>query len=338
MSATTFEQAAESAVATLSSQGASAPPATPPSPSTSEGQGQEGSAGGFVGIDGDQPGESNNQPLESGGTTPSGEKDGLAPDVKPELIVATIGGKPVTAQELLSGNLRHADYTRKTQELAETRAKYDNYVPFIDSNLSYIEDIVSGDPARLVAALSDIANNQGQDLAQLVGKASGQSRSANGQFASAKAEKGFFDLEEFDEGSESHAVAVQANAAIQEVSSRLDKIEAASQNFQNGLSQKMAQAQNVAQADAIASKWEQARLPGIDVEGALALVGKQMTVEQAMKIHHFENILRHNVGIARGQNGQSAKTPNEPGGQSRPAGSMAGKSLAQVADERFAGT
>lgn len=78
---------------------------------------------------------------EEGEEAPAVEDDGTALDPKAEF---TVDGEKVTGEELLKSRLRHADYTRKTQELAEERKAFEQERTAEKDKVSDYEEFLSG--------------------------------------------------------------------------------------------------------------------------------------------------------------------------------------------------
>lgn len=302
-----------SSQATETPQGTEGQAAAQPTP-PAEGQGGE-----LIGLPKDQP--------DAGQQPPSQDSGKIELAVAPDTIVGNLDGKPVTAQEIQQGYLRTADYTRKTQELAAQRAEFQPYVEFIEANHSYLEDFVSGDPGRVKAAILEIAENFGVDLGS-------RPRTPDGRFASptsGQQPSGLFDLNDYVEGTPEYESARRANELIASQQQAIDALRAEITDFKGGLQSQMEQARTLETAQAIAQQYATSGMDGIDVDAAMKLVGQPKSVEDAMRLHHFEQILRHNARVLE----QRFKAPpNEAKGASREPGSLAGKSLAQAFDER----
>ena len=323
----TLQSAMESAAATMSSTTPTETPASQGQAETQPAATTEGQGGEFIGIPADQPaaGQETQETPESSG------KIELA--VSPDTVLGQIDGKPLTAQEVQNGYLRQADYTRKTQETAALKAEVEPYVPFIRENLTYLEDFASGDTTRITSALLDIAKNFNVDLGSAAG--GGRARGADGRFVAATTPQeasALFDLSEFEEGSDAWEVAKRSNDAYTAQAAKVAEIEERLNSFTSGIEQRVSEHTRLTEAAAIGDRWKASGFEGIDTDGAMALVGEPMTVEQAMTIHHFAQILRHNVAVAQKR---ASATPHEPSGVQREPGSLAGKSLSQAFDERL---
>lgn len=325
---------AEPSNLSLGSEPAASPSPASPAPSADPvNSGQpavEAPAPGFVGVDADNPqpvGQPQSDPNDPAAQVGAGK---FELSVAPETVLGTIDGKPFTAQEAQSGYMRQADYSRKTAEMATERKQNEPYIAFVQNNVGYIEDIASGDPQRIAAAFREIAEGEGLDAAEIAELLAPGSSRGGGQTQAGGQSR--FNLESYEEGSEAWMIAKAANDALTAQEDRLAKLEGKLDGFTSGIQSKIEQSQRQGQAEQIAAAWQGAQMQGIDVDGAMALVGKPMSVEQAMRLHHFEQILRHNIAVARNR-GTSANPPNEPNGVPTPAGSARGKSIKQWMQE-----
>jgi hypothetical protein len=257
--------------------------------------------------------------------------DGIAED---QVLYHDSDGKPVTAKDVQASYFRQADYTRKTQELAQAK----EVLGWIEKNQGSIQTaapildaLASGDKAALAQAIKQIADQQAVELPQ------GRQRDEQGRFAKAEPDAELYDLEQMAElhGADSLAydMAVRTNAAImanRQLGDKLNGVDQQLKGFFGQLQQQQQQAQNLAAINEVAQGWKANGFQP-DTEGAAALIGKTITPQQAMILHNFEGLQRHNVRIAKG----TPPAKSEPGGavSGKTGVSPEGKSLTQYINE-----
>lgn len=226
----------------------------------------------------------------------------LVEGMSPETVVGTLDGKPITAGEVQRSFLRESDYTKKTQDLAEQRKNVEQVESWIEANRSYLERLDSGDPDQVLAALADIAQARNVQFNQAA-----KPRDETGRFTKAQPDE--LNPEEWGEARPVVEALNQSNARYAALEKKFDQLMGGLQSVQQQAEQRDA-------AVTIAHGWK-AQGMDADVDGALALVGKPMTVEQAMRVHNLETMLRHTHKVATAKQ----EKPNEPGGgAARPAG------------------
>lgn len=294
---------------------------------------------GLIGVTED-PAASGQAGQGQGAAAAGGTAWKLAEGVAPETVVA-IGedGKPITAAEIQRGYLRESDYTRKTQEAAELRRQAEEAIAWARQNEWFLADISSGEPAKVQAAIERIAQASGVSLGQGAPGAAGPARGADGRFVSSgqggeqgglqKIDPAQFVDEAFPQG---HPLVHTVNALIDQLNTKDQSIAAIQKeinDFKGGVQQAMAQQQSLAELSNVAHTYEAAGLEGIDLAGAQKLVGQTITPAQAMTLHHFEKILRHNLAVARAGS-TAASTPNEPAGVAGQNLDLSTMSLAQA--------
>ncbi len=298
-------------------------------PTTEGNQVQEQQGASLIDIDAGSPESQGNQQATASAQQVAWE---LAQGVAPETVIGTMDGKPVTAGEVRDSFFRTQDYTKKTQELSQERTQLQSYVDWYKDAEPYLRGLNSDDPNVRLETVTKLAQSYGVELG-------GRQRDERGRFASQQQsqDQGLIDLSEFDEGSEAWALANTINQERQERSamqSKLDAIEQKFEQFTGSVASAYETNQRKAEAEAIASKYQQSGLEGLDVEGALQLVGKPMDVAQAMRLHHYEAVLRHNYALAKG--GTPQTVPNEPAsGAGQAKGSLRGVGLSAAFDERI---
>ena len=293
-----------------------------------QGSGQSGAS--LIDIEAGSPESQGNQQATASAQQVAWE---LAQGVAPETVIGTMDGKPVTAGEVRDSFFRTQDYTKKTQELSQERTQLQSYVDWYQEAEPYLRGLNSDDPAVRLETVTKLAQSYGVELG------GGRQRDERGRFASQQQtqDAGLIDLSQFDEDSEAWALANTINQERQERSamqSKLDSIEQKFEQFTGSVASAYETNQRRAEADAIASKYQQSGLDGLDVDGALQLVGKPMDVATAMRVHHYEAVLRHNYALAKG--GTPQTVPNEPAsGAGQQRGSLRGVGLSAAFDERI---
>jgi len=244
-----------------------------------------------------------------------------------------VDGKPVTAAEVRDGYMRTSDYTKKTQELSAKRKEAEQYEQWYRSSEPYLTGLNSNDPAERAATVQKIAQDFGVEL----GSQSSRQRDERGRYTSAQSQDDdLLDLEDFQPGTEEYTAAQRWNNQVvqnRELRDQLKGLQQSFEQFATGVQTTVQQNQQRAEAEAVAQSWTASGLQGIDVDGAMQLVGKPMDVNQALRLHHFEAILRHNHRLAAG--GTQTNTPNEPASSAGPGrGSLKGVSLTRAFEER----
>ena len=286
------------------------PPATEnAAPAT--GNVDQGTEGGpslsYIGFEAEEPKAQDAAPIESKWEV----------KLPPDAVVAVVDGKPLTASEVEKSFMLQSDYTRKTQEVAEQRKEMAQIAEAWESQvLPVMQGLQSEDMQTRKDTLLNLAQSYGIDLAP-------RARGADGRFAaSEKPDDGMIDLSQFEEGSEAWILAAKLNQQTEQQNSMR-------QAWERQESQAK-EAQTRAEMEAMASSWKAAGLDGADTKAAQALVGKNITPEQAMKLSHWDAILRHTAKVAQSMGSQSAASPDEPRSGQRTPGtqeSLKGKSL-----------
>lgn len=283
---------------------------TAPEPSQSEPGQATTPETGFIGFD------PNEQPEPSGAQTAQFR---LAETLQPDTVVAYDGDKPITAQEVQNGYFRQSDYSRKTQELAESRKSIESQQQWFEANKTYIEGLQSPDPEQRAAVLTQLADAFGvrENLARSFAPA--RERAPDGKFTAAKTD--LLDPDEYDEIS--RPVVLAANAAIERANAleaqnkalddRFGKLEQTVNQFQEGLQTAQQQQQLAQEIATLSAGWQERGFKDVDAGAAMALVGKPITSEQAMFLAHREQLLKHNYAAAEARFKAGGKVPNEPG-------------------------
>jgi FtsZ-binding cell division protein ZapB len=115
-------------------------------------------------IEGEE-GEADEQPDEDSDDEPEDQQEAEPEAVKPDAVVKLPDGTETTVEELTKGHLRQADYSRKTQEVAERRKAVEAEAARIKSVTdAFIERISSLIPNEPETALA--YTNPGQYTAQ----------------------------------------------------------------------------------------------------------------------------------------------------------------------------
>lgn len=294
-----------------------APASTPPP----EGQGTPASPGQYIGFTPDQP---DTQQIATDG---AGFR--IAETLQPDTVVAYDGTRPITAAEVQHGYLRQADYTRKSQETADTRKQNEQAIQFFEQNKADIERLYSSDPLVRAQVLGDIA--------QRFQIPAPQTRQPNGQFAPAQqasqqastASAGALNPEDW--GDDAKPLVDYANGLATKLADLETKFTGFTQNLQTAQQQYAAQQE----AATLASTWQGAGLREIDMAGAQKLVGQPMTATQAMQIANLDRLLRHTHAVTLAQAKAGGQMPNEAGGvNGRGNTSAAGKPFGTYVEER----
>jgi hypothetical protein len=302
---------------------------------TQQSQAPQGSsqAGDFIGYKPDQP-DAGQNPQDQQGQTPNDQQQATPGKidlaVSPDQVVGQDeSGKAITAGMLRDGFLRQADYTRKTQELAEERSKVEPFAALIDENFHHLEAFASGDPDRISATLHELAEAYGVQLGRQ------PARGPDGRFASQQAQDGstdgfvpLYDLEDFEPGTAEYEMADRANQAMEAQFRQMMNLAKQVSEISKGAEAKVSQSESHLQATKIATEW--AKL-GLDpnVETALSLVGQTIDVDAAMVLANWDSILRHNTKVAIER---YTTQPNESSSNPPARVSLAGKSLKEAFD------
>lgn len=226
-------------------------------------------------------------------------------------------GKPVTVAELQRSFMRQSDYTQKTTEAAEIRKQAEAETAWARQNEWFLNDISSGDPARVQAALGRIAQAAGVQLGDPASQAQPGSRDpATGRFVASQ-QNATGALQKLDPTQfEDHPLVTVVNNLIDQMGAKDTALEAISKkigDFESGVQTAMKNQQVEADLSAAAQVYKGHGLD-TDVEAARKLIGQPMTAQQAMTLSHFEKILRHNAAVLRGGQGGQGAAPNEPAG------------------------
>jgi hypothetical protein len=253
----------------------------------------------------------------------------LAETLAPDTVIGTIDGKPVTASEFRDSYMRTQDYTRKTTELAQQRQEAQAYIDWYKANENFIQGLNSPNPDDRKATLEQIAQQFGVEL-------SPRPRDASGRFVAQSQQEDAIDLSQYDENDAAYELASALNqerANRSQLESKLDSLQSSFEKFTNSVTTQVEAQQRQAEVEAIAASWTSHGLQDVDVNGALQLVGKPISTDQAMRLHHFEKLLRHNYNVAKTP---STPAPNEPApGSSNGRGSLRGMGLSQAYEERI---
>lgn len=265
---------------------------------------------GFIGLEDEQPQTQSEWQIAEG--------------LDPTQVVATYGDKQLTAAELKDYVMRHADYTRKTQELAEQRKAYESDLQFVDANRDYISRLQSEDVEERRSVLTEIAKNFGVDL-------NPRPRDEQGRFTQAQGvQDGLIDPESWDDSAKPLVNAV--NAANQQNASLMNEVQSLKETLNSlmeGVTTAQQHIQLTQEAEAIAAQWKAGGLENVDIQSALAYAQRGLPMKDAMFLANRNAILQHNARVA--QSGKRT-VPNEPGGtQMTPGVNGAGMPL-----ERFA--
>lgn len=221
------------------------------------------------------------------GETAGSAKASVELSVDPAQVVARFGDKDITAAEL-------SERYGQVEELTHFQEQAMPYVEFVENNRSVLQALASGDPATQREALAAVARQFGIQMDDPA--ASSANRDASGRFAKApQVASGLIDLDAYEEGSEAYDLAQAFNAQAQKTSA----LEKQMQDFLGNISSQMESQKTKSQIEKIAEEWSGAGLMNLRASDAESLVGKPMTPEIAMKIVHFEDILRHNNQVAR---------------------------------------
>lgn len=237
-----------------------------------------------------------------------------AEGIDPEAVIGTRpDGSPIKAGDAKSYHHLQPTFSKATAELAELKKH---------EALDYWGKIDSPDDEAALAALLDIAQRRGLNL-------NGQAerpRGTNGQFAKADTGEGLVDLEGLIPGSDEYEQAERYNRAISEARTANTKLSALEQKFDKfvgGLSDAVAMQEARTQAESIAGEWIKGGFEKVDLDGAMALVGKPMTAEDAMFLAHKKAMMLHNYNAGRGgaplgERSVSRETPFQVQGSRKP--------------------
>lgn len=292
------------------------------------GEGDGGSS--LIGIGDGSPSEG-----AQGEGTPSAKQQvawELSQGMAPDTVIGMLDGKPVTAAEVRDSYFRESDYHKKTTEIANERKAHEELKRWYEASEPYLTGLNSQNPADRLQAVQAIARDFGVDLGQ------SRNRDERGRFAASQSQdEELYDLDEFAPGTEEYTAALRWNNQVNQNRALQEQVKGLQQSFEQfatGVQTTVERNQQRAEAEAVAQVWTASGLQGIDVDGAMQMVGKPMGVADALRLHHFEAILRHNHRLAAG--GAQANTPNEPAASHSPGkGSLHGKSLTQAFDERI---
>lgn len=248
----------------------------------------------------------------------------LAEGLDPNTVVAVgPNGEALKASDIPDGLLRQADYTRKTQELATIRQQaeivaqeFPQAAKWITENGQHIgtvaplvEALATGDQQAFQNALVSLAEQAGVTLP------SNRQRDASGRFvAQAEPQDELIDLETLEPGTVAYDMAVRANSLIQKnqaLETKFDGVNSKLDKFFGQVETEQRTQQVQAELSGIASEWSGLGLQGVDIAGARKLVGQQINPTQAMQLHHFYQVMTHNVECAR-KTGRQAETPTTP--------------------------
>lgn len=322
---------APSATAAAPETGTAAPAAP------AQGAEQAPTGPGFIGYTPEQP--------AADSPTPEGAaKWQFAEGVNPDQVIATDDqGQPIKASDVQASYMRQADYTRKTTEMAEFRRTAEPAVEFVQQNMEYIQAFGSGDPAQVKSALEKLAQSYGVELGSPQPGAA--NRDPSGRFApsgadGAKPGASLIDVSKYDEDSEAHEIAVAHNAQIernQDLEAKVSEVNSKLDRFLSGVQTRIEQDQTLEKMESVASTWAKGGLAA-DVKGAYELVGRPITAEQAMQLHHWERVQEHNYRVMMARGGAQGPAHSEPGPSGvRPPVTPDGKSFSQYAKEAWTG-
>ena len=162
-----------------------------------------------MGFDAEQPSDDDlneepEQDLEAEAEEPESEEDDLepadgeeaepeeeAPEVDLDSLVITVGEEQLTVEDLKSGYLRQADYTKKTQALAEQRREVDQTKEQYASALAYMTQATRQGLAQFDGV--DWQTLQQQDPAQYQALSKQYSQAAQQVNAFETAQREFFE-------------------------------------------------------------------------------------------------------------------------------------------------
>lgn len=221
------------------------------------------------------------------------------------VVMHDAAGKPITAQEARDGYLRQSDYSRKTAEIAQERKDNEPLMRWFQANQPYIQRLNSPDVAERTKVLHEIAQMYGVKL--------GSAEAGQTQAGATQAGKiGLLDPAEW--GDESKPLVEHANGLVaqnQALQAKIDELDQKFGQFTNSLQSAQEQQQVQSQIGAIAQDWGSKGFKDVDSNAAAALVGKPMTVENAMYVANIQKLLAHTFALAKTKAG--ATVPNEPG-------------------------
>lgn len=284
------------------------------------------STGSYIDIEDGSPSEGEQQ----GNTSAQQVAWELAQGVAPDQVIGTMDGKPVTAAEVRDSFFRTQDYTAKTQQIASERKELQSYKEWYEGAEPYLRGLNSQNPAEKMEAIQKIAQDYGVDIG-------GRARDERGRFAAQQEPgDGLIDLDQYIEGSAEWELASTINDERQRRSgleSRLEELGSKFEQFTGSVASAYEQNQRRSEAEAIAAKYQTSGLSELDIDGALKRVGEPLGVSEAMRLHHYDKIMRHNFNLARA--GTPSSVPNEPAASANSnKGSLRGLSLTRAFDER----
>lgn len=294
---------------------------------------------GFVGFTPEQPAEAQTAPEEGGKWTP---------EVDPETpIFKDANGNPITAKDLQSGFMAQADYTRKTQELAQQRDQLDPQIAELETGEPYrlsewwadslpvIQPLYSEDPEDRVQAVMAIAEKFG--VADRITGQGGRQRDERGRFVSTtqEAEDEGPTLEEIEAEYGKDSPEYRNAARLERLASQNADLQGKLDKFLGGFQTQAQEQERQSEFDRISADWGRNGFTA-DSQAASRLVGQQITPEQAMTLANHARLMQHNVNVAvRLAKAQATRTPDEPiAGDRRPVVDAAGKSMTQFVDEK----
>lgn len=250
--------------------------------------------------------EPSKTPDGDGEGTPSSSDGKIELAIDPDTVVGkTADGKPVTAAEVQRSFLREADYTRKTMDIADVRKKAETYDAFVQENGAILADLDSGDEARVMRGLQQIAQARG---VQFPAASDGVPRGPDGRFTSRQGEPQFsaIDLDDFVPGTVEYQMAetinhlVDLNQRNPQVAALEAKL-AQQEQFFNSLNQGLQESQVRSEMESLAGWWaSEQQFKDADVDGAMKMVGQPINPAQAMQLHHMSKYMKHMLNIARG--------------------------------------
>lgn len=270
------------------------------------------------------------------GSGATGQESGAAAfelllDLPPDTVVASVEGKPLTVGELSKSVMLQSDYTRKTQELSQRATDLDVFANFVDANRAVFEDIDSGDPERITRALIAVgaAHNINLAVRGKNGRFEAAPGSGGSEQASAIAEAEQYLEDMIEEHGEDSREARHAQAALDQLN-RMGKIIGQLEGAAGRIGQREATERAREQASLLAQYWSERGLNGVDIEGALRLVGSSMSIEHAMLVQNWNTLMRHQFNAGANRKAGSGRTPTEPGSASRGAAQLEGKTLGEA--------
>lgn len=248
----------------------------------------------------------------------------LADGVTPDYVVAIDPeGKPIKASDVQASFFRQSDYTRKTQEIAAMAKQFPQAAQWFQDNTEHInavnpilQALQTGDQQALQAALQPFMDQAGVQ----------KPRDAQGRFTKQTEEEELYDLDELEPDTLAYQMATRHNALVQRNSQVLAEVQGVKsklEQFVGNVQNEQQRMQIQSELSSIASGWKAKGFEG-DVSGAAALIGQPIGPNEAMLLHNYEAIMRHNLGL------KGNSVPSVPAAQqAQPNVSPAGKSLAQ---------